>query len=99
MRALATAPAIAAIRLIPAVSDRAFNGVIISERGGMPGAMDTMVQRGRFQGEPRHVEHGKHDGNMPLVGVNTFLPKDHGGDILTEIELIQITEGEKGHGR
>lgn len=31
-----------------------------------------------------------------LVGVNAFLPKDHGGDIVNEIELIRSTEGEKG---
>ena len=34
--------------------------------------------------------------SLPLIGVNTFLPKDHGGDIATEIELIRSTEGEKG---
>ena len=37
-----------------------------------------------------------HDGSLPLIGVNTFLPKDHGGDIVTDIELIRSTEGEKG---
>ena len=31
-----------------------------------------------------------------VIGVDTFLPKDHGGDIVTEIELIRSTEGEKG---
>ena len=41
-------------------------------------------------------EHKKHDGSLPLIGVNTFLPKDHAGDIVTEIELIRSTEGEKG---
>ena len=30
------------------------------------------------------------------MGVNTFLPKEHGGDIVTEIELIRSTEEEKG---
>ena len=38
----------------------------------------------------------KHDGSLPLVGVNTFLPKEHAGDIVTEIELIRSTEEEKG---
>jgi methylmalonyl-CoA mutase len=33
---------------------------------------------------------------LPLIGVNTFLPKDHGGEIATEIELIRSTEEEKG---
>jgi methylmalonyl-CoA mutase len=37
-----------------------------------------------------------HDGSLPLIGVNTFLPKDHGGEIATGIELIRSTEEEKG---
>src|SRR5690606_20094094 len=40
-------------------------------------------------------EHKKHDGSRPLVGVNTFLPKEHAGDIVTEIELISSTPEEK----
>src|SRR3546814_12018272 len=43
-----------------------------------------------------YYEHKKHDGSLPLVGVNTFLPKEHAGEIATEIELIRSTEGEKG---
>jgi len=58
--------------------------------------MGTMYPRGKIQEERRHVGHKKHDGSLPLIGVNTFLPKDHGGDIVTEIELIRSTEGEKG---
>jgi methylmalonyl-CoA mutase len=68
----------------------------ISERGGVLGAMDTMYQRGKIQEESMYYEHKKHDGSLPLVGVNTFLPKEHAGDIVTEIELIRSTEGEKG---
>ncbi|MEH6419662.1 methylmalonyl-CoA mutase family protein [Pseudomonas sp. CGJS7] len=68
----------------------------ISERGGVLGAMDTMYQRGKIQEESLYYEHKKHDGSLPLVGVNTFLPKDHGGDIVTEIELIRSTGEEKG---
>ena len=68
----------------------------ISERGGVLGAMDTMYQRGKIQEESLYYEHKKHDGSLPLIGVNTFLPKDHGGDIVTEIELIRSTESEKG---
>ena len=68
----------------------------LSERGGVLGAMDTMYQRGKIQEESLYYEHKKHDGSLPLIGVNTFLPKDHGGDIVTEIELIRSTEGEKG---
>jgi len=68
----------------------------ISERGGVLGAMDTMYQRGKIQEESMYYEHKKHDGSLPLIGVNTFLPKDHGGEISTEIELIRSTEEEKG---
>jgi methylmalonyl-CoA mutase len=67
----------------------------ISERGGVLGAMDTKYQRGKIQEESLYYEHKKHDGSLPLVGVNTFLPKDHGGDIVTEIELIRSTPEEK----
>ena len=48
----------------------------ISERGGVLGAMDTMYQRGKIQEESMYYEHKKHDGSLPLIGVNTFLPKD-----------------------
>jgi len=68
----------------------------ISERGGVLGAMDTMYQRGKIQEESLYYEHKKHDGSLPLVGVNTFLPKEHGGEVVTEIELIRSTESEKG---
>lgn len=68
----------------------------ISERGGVLGAMDTMYQRGKIQEESLYYEHKKHDGSLPLVGVNTFLPKEHAGEVATEIELIRSTEGEKG---
>ncbi|MGH8307712.1 MAG: methylmalonyl-CoA mutase family protein, partial [Gammaproteobacteria bacterium] len=67
----------------------------ISERGGVLGAMDTMYQRGKIQEESLYYEQKKHDGSLPLVGVNTFLPKEHAGDIVTKIELIRSTEDEK----
>src|SRR3546814_2805987 len=67
----------------------------ISERGGVLGAMDTMYQRGKIQDESLYYEHKKHDGSLPLVGVNTFLPKEHAGDIVTAIELIRSTPEEK----
>ncbi len=67
----------------------------ISERGGVLGAMDTMYQRGKIQDESLYYEHKKFDGSLPLIGVNTFLPKDHAGEITTTIELIRSTEEEK----
>ncbi|MCK5770121.1 methylmalonyl-CoA mutase family protein [Algiphilus sp.] len=67
----------------------------ISERGGVLGAMDTMYQRGKIQDESMVYEHKKYDGSLPLVGVNTFLARDSGGEITTEIELIRSSEEEK----
>ena len=45
----------------------------ISERGGVLGAMETGYQRGKIQDESIFYEHKKHDGSLPIVGVNTFL--------------------------
>ncbi len=45
----------------------------IAERGGVLGAMETGYQRGRIQDESMLYEHRKHDGTLPLIGVNTFL--------------------------
>src|SRR5690348_17248129 len=67
----------------------------ISERGGVLGAMDTMYQRGKIQEESLYYEHKKHDGSLPLIGVNTYLPKEHAGEVATKIELIRSTEEEK----
>ncbi len=65
----------------------------ISERGGVLGAMETGYQRGRIQEESMLYEHKKHDGSLPIVGVNTFLGK--GDDQVEEIELARATESEK----
>jgi methylmalonyl-CoA mutase len=45
----------------------------LSERGGVLGAMETGYQRGRIQDESLHYELLKHDGRLPIIGVNTFL--------------------------
>jgi methylmalonyl-CoA mutase len=58
--------------------------------------MDTMYQRGKIQEESLYYEHKKHDGSLPLIGVNTFLPREHAGEVATQIELIRSTEEEKG---
>ncbi|WP_440901222.1 methylmalonyl-CoA mutase family protein, partial [Actinosynnema sp.] len=66
----------------------------ISERGGVLGAMETGYQRGRIQDESMLYEQRKHDGTLPLVGVNTFLPEDGGREPVV-IELARATEEEK----
>ncbi len=48
----------------------------ISDRGGVLGAMETGYQRGKIQDESMLYEHKKHDGSLPIVGVNTFLPAE-----------------------
>ena len=66
----------------------------ISERGGVLGAMETMYQRSRIQEESLHYETLKHDGRLPIVGVNTFLGEGDASEI-REAELIRSTEQEK----
>jgi methylmalonyl-CoA mutase len=66
----------------------------LSERGGVLGAMETMYQRGKIQEESLHYETLKHDGRLPIVGVNTFLGPEDASEI-REAELIRSTEEEK----
>ena len=65
----------------------------ISERGGVLGAMETGYQRGKIQDESMYYEHRKHDGSLPLIGVNTFLNPEPEAEV--EIELARSTETEK----
>jgi methylmalonyl-CoA mutase len=67
----------------------------ISERGGVLGAMETMYQRGKIQEESLYYEQLKHDGTLPLIGVNTFLPEKPNPDELKAAELIRSTDEEK----
>ncbi|MDH3747410.1 MAG: methylmalonyl-CoA mutase family protein [Gammaproteobacteria bacterium] len=67
----------------------------ISERGGVLGAMDTMYQRGKIQDESLYYESKKHDGSLPLIGVNTFLPKKGQEDEVHKLELIRSSADEK----
>jgi methylmalonyl-CoA mutase len=67
----------------------------LSERGGVLGAMETMYQRGKIQEESLYYEHKKHDGSLPIIGVNTFLPEQANADENRHAELIRSTEQEK----
>jgi len=67
----------------------------ISERGGVLGAMETGYQRGRIQDESMLYEHRKHDGSLPLIGVNTFLRPVDADEEPRTIELARATEAEK----
>ena len=66
----------------------------ISERGGVLGAMETGYQRGKIQDESIFYEQKKHDGSLPIVGVNTYLNPDPPPEATT-IALARSTEEEK----
>ncbi len=66
----------------------------LSERGGVLGAMERMYQRGRIQEESLLYETKKHTGELPIIGVNTFLdPK--GSPTIIPAEVIRAGEEEK----
>ncbi len=66
----------------------------INDRGGVLGAMETMYQRGKIQEESLYYETLKHNGEYPIVGVNTFLNKN-GSPTIVPSEVIRATEAEK----
>jgi isobutyryl-CoA mutase len=66
----------------------------ITERGGVLGAMERMYQRNKIQEESLVYEHQKHTGELPLIGVNTFLSKKGSPTILPS-EVIRSTKEEK----
>ncbi|MGC6493765.1 MAG: fused isobutyryl-CoA mutase/GTPase IcmF [Myxococcota bacterium] len=52
----------------------------INDRGGVLGAMELQYQRTRIQEESMKYEHQKHDGTLPIIGINTFLDPATSGD-------------------
>ena len=83
----------------------------LAERGGVLGAMETGYQRGRIQDESLYYEQRKHDGSLPIVGVNTFLAKpetaagagagaeteagEGSAEAKTAVALVRSTQAEK----
>jgi isobutyryl-CoA mutase len=66
----------------------------LTTRGGVLGAMETGYQRGKIQDESMLYEQRKHDGSLPLIGVNTFTaPEDT--ELARELELARGTDLEK----
>jgi methylmalonyl-CoA mutase len=61
----------------------------IDERGGVLGAMETEYQRRRIQDESQLYEHLKHSGELPIVGVNTFV--NEGGDHLKTMDSLELS--------
>jgi len=66
----------------------------ITERGGVLGAMETMYQRSKIQEESLYYETLKHNGDFPIIGVNTFL-SSKGSPTILPAEVIRATEDEK----
>ena len=66
----------------------------ITERGGVLGAMETMYQRSMIQEESLYYETLKHNGEFPIIGVNTFLSRK-GSPTVQPAEVIRATEEEK----
>ncbi|MEO8855043.1 MAG: methylmalonyl-CoA mutase family protein, partial [Ginsengibacter sp.] len=66
----------------------------ISERGGVLGAMERMYQRNKIQEESLYYESLKNNGELPIVGVNTFLNKE-GSPTILPAEVIRSTKEEK----
>jgi methylmalonyl-CoA mutase len=67
----------------------------LSERGGVLGAMETMYQRGKIQEESLYYETRKHDGSLPIIGVNTFLSDSDAAQAHRAVALIRSTDEEK----
>lgn len=66
----------------------------LTERGGVLGAMETMYQRSKIQEESLYYETLKHNGEFPIIGVNTFL-SSKGSPTVLPAEVIRATEEEK----
>jgi methylmalonyl-CoA mutase len=67
----------------------------LSERGGVLGAMETMYQRAKIQEESLYYETRKHDGSLPIVGVNTYLAPNDAAGVQQASPLSRSTEEEK----
>lgn len=66
----------------------------LSNRGGVLGSMETQYQRGKIQDESMYYEMKKHTGELPIIGVNTFL-NPNASEEDYEIELARATTEEK----
>lgn len=68
----------------------------LNDRGGVLGAMETQYQRGKIQDESMYYEMKKHSGELPIIGVNTYVnPNPPSEDELNNMELARATKEEK----
>lgn len=70
----------------------------INDRGGVLGAMERQYQRGKIQQESLYYEGKKHSGELPIVGVNTYLnPNPPSEEEIDSMELARASKEEKEH--
>ncbi|WP_047980905.1 fused isobutyryl-CoA mutase/GTPase IcmF [Ornithinibacillus contaminans] len=70
----------------------------INDRGGVLGAMERQYQRGKIQEESLYYEGKKHSGELPIIGVNTYLnPNPSSEEAIDSMELARATKEEKDH--
>ncbi|HWL11611.1 MAG TPA: fused isobutyryl-CoA mutase/GTPase IcmF, partial [Ureibacillus sp.] len=68
----------------------------MNDRGGVLGAMETQYQRGKIQEESMYYEHLKHSGELPIVGVNTYLnPNPPSAESINSMEIARASKEEK----
>ncbi len=68
----------------------------LNDRGGVLGAMESQYQRGKIQEESMYYEHLKHSGELPIIGVNTYLnPNPPSTDYINNMEVARATKKEK----
>jgi isobutyryl-CoA mutase len=68
----------------------------MDDRGGVLGSMETQYQRGKIQDESMHYEMKKHTGELPIIGVNTYLnPNPPSEDEVDNMEIARATKEEK----
>jgi methylmalonyl-CoA mutase len=88
--------------IIDALTEMVENAVLeefdrIDHRGGVMGAMETQYQRGKIQEESLYYEHRKHSGELPIIGINTFVDPATTADDWEPptVELRRSTPAEK----
>ncbi|HLS06639.1 MAG TPA: methylmalonyl-CoA mutase family protein, partial [Bacillota bacterium] len=70
----------------------------INDRGGVLGAMERQYQRGKIQEESLFYEQQKHSGELPIIGVNTYVsPTPTSEEELDSMELARASTEEKEH--
>lgn len=68
----------------------------LNDRGGVLGSMETQYQRGKIQEESLYYEMKKHSGELPIIGVNTYLnPNPPSENDIDNMELARATREEK----